>query len=157
MKRIPALLICCVAFVVSLQAQKSNKAEKDFLKALNAVLKKSPQQHWNYEGKMTIDSAFRISKDGIISVTVRYKTDSSFYRVRMEAPFNEVDELIQDMYLIFRFESKLVQVYESEPNSNELKPAYKLNMLHVGMLDDGDEKTLHKVQMLFSRLVNIQE
>jgi len=155
MKFIGLLLIAASLMYLPAAAQKADKSEKQFLKAINEVLRKSPHQHWNYEGnKMTIDSAFRISKDRVISVTVRYKTDSSFYRVRMAAPFDEIQDVMQDIYIIFQFDSKLVQVYESEPNSEVLKPAYRLSLLHVGMPDEGDEKTLPKVQRLFAGVVN---
>lgn len=154
MKQVYCLLIAAFILHVPALAQQKDKSEKKFLQALNQVLKKTPQQHWNYEGQMTIDTAFKISPDGILSVTVRYKTDSSFYRVRMAAPFEEIQDVVQDVYLIFQFDSKLVQVYESEPNSEVLKPAYRLPLLHVGVLEDGDEKTLSTVQRLFAELLN---
>jgi hypothetical protein len=85
LKRFFLFLLLCSSFVCHAQTKK--KSEQEFLKQLNSILKNSKQQHWAYEGNaMSIDSAFAINKEGILSVTVRYTSNTSFVRVRMTAP-----------------------------------------------------------------------
>jgi hypothetical protein len=93
MKKIILLITCFFSFILppAATAQAKQKAEKEFVGQLNHVLNISRQLHWAYEGNaMTIDSAFAINKEGVLSVTVRYTNDSSFTRVRMEAPVSKI-------------------------------------------------------------------
>lgn len=101
-------------------AQSKKKAEKEFVAALNSVLKNSKEQHWRYTGKMTIDSAFAINKEGILSVKVRYTDEGSVVITRMEAPVKNIQSVAYDLYLILEYETDEITVYESEVNSNGL-------------------------------------
>src|SRR6478752_3658048 len=102
MKMKTVLAFFCLCFILQspTQAQSKQKAEKEFLKQLNSILKNSKQQHWAYEGNvMSIDSAFAINKEGILSVTVRYTSDTSFVRVRLAAPVSKIDTVRYDLYM----------------------------------------------------------
>ena len=99
---------------VSLQAQSKQKAEKEFLAELNNILYKSRKQHSLYEGIMTVDSAFAINKEGILSVTLRYTNDSSYKRVRLQAPVKDISLVRYDLYLILEYTDKLVTYFESQ-------------------------------------------
>jgi len=117
-------------------AQTKQKAEKDFVKELNSILKTSKEQHWSYNGIMTIDSTFAINEKGVLSVAVRYRDDdSSVVRTRMEAPVNKISRIAYDLYLILEYKQDEVTVYESEVNSKELKETHKTNyfFLSVGV------------------------
>ena len=103
MKKSLLLITSCFLLTNVASAQSKQKAEKKFLKELNSIVRKSPSQHWGYDGVMTIDSAFAISKTGIISVTVRYTTDEFFMRARMEAPVSTISEVAYDLYLILKY------------------------------------------------------
>jgi len=140
-KLCPLFLILAFTAPYSSIAQSKQKAETDLLKQLNAILKVSGVQHWAYEGNMSIDSAFAIAKDGTLSVTVRYTTDSSFVRVRMTAPVAEISGVGYDLYLILEYKTPLVILYESDPNSMELKEAGKNTLFHIGLPEkDGEEQ-----------------
>lgn len=135
MKKQSFFLILCFSLLLQLssQAQSKKKDEKEFLKQLNTVLKKSKQQQWAFEDYvMTIDSAFAISKKGILSVTVRYTNDSSFVRVRTTAPLVKIEKIIYDLYLILVYKENVVTFYKSEPNSMELKEFNTYNWFHIG-------------------------
>jgi len=133
MKTVLAFFCLCFILQSPTKAQTKQKAEKEFLKQLNIALKNSKQQHSAYEGSvMTIDSAFAINKEGILSVTVRYTNDSSFVRTRMTAPVSKIDTVRYDFYLILEYKDTLVTFYQSDPGSNDLKETNKGGWFHVG-------------------------
>ena len=115
------VIISCFFISYSAVGQSKIRAEQQFLKALNTILKESKQQHWDYEGKMTIDTPFLISKTGILSVTVRYNDNDSIVRARMEAPIKKIKSVLYDLYLILDFEEPIVDVYTSKPGDILLK------------------------------------
>ena len=134
-------------------AQTKQKAEKDFLKELNSILKNAKEQHWKYKGIMTTDAAFAINKEGILSVTVRYNDDGNVVKTRMEAAVKNIKSVAYDLYLILVFKKDEVTVYESEVNSNELKELHKTNYFHIGLpLNDG-YKQQEKLQQLLDKLL----
>lgn len=113
-------------------AQSKTKAEKAFSKELNKVLAKSTQHDTGYEGVMSIDTPFAISKAGILSVTVRYTTDSAVKRVRLAAPVRGIKEVLYDLYLILEYATDVVTVYESENSNGAFKEIGKGNRFRVG-------------------------
>jgi hypothetical protein len=150
------LFICLVSFLLAptvATAQSKQKAEKEFLAHLNDILKDSDEQHWKYKGVMTIDSAFAINKEGILSVTVRYTDDTSFIRTRMEAPVKNIKWVAYDLYLILEYKKEEVTVYESEVNSNELKEISKTNYFHIGAPLPEDMKRQEKLQRLLDKVM----
>lgn len=134
-------------------AQSQQKAEKEFLAHLNNILKDSDEQHWKYKGVMTVDSAFAINKEGILSVTVRYTDDTSFIRTRMEAPVKNIKWVAYDLYLILEYKKEEVTVYESDANSNELKESFKTNYFHIGAPLPEDMKRQEKLQKLLDNVM----
>ena len=114
-------------------AQSKSKIQKKFLTELNTILKNTNQHHWNYEGKMKIDSAFQINKKGVLSVTVSYKTDSTSTKVKMEAPFNKIKSVDYDLYLILFFEENDVTISETFKENPERNNQYQTNLFHIGI------------------------
>ncbi len=145
------LLILLMPIIAS--AQTKQKAEKEFVAKLNSILKNSKEQHWKYTGVMTIDSAFAINKEGVLSVTVRYTDDASVVKTRMEAPVKKIKSVAYDLYLILEYKTDEVTVYESEVNSNELKQVDKTNYFHIGAPLKEGEKQQGKLQELLDKLL----
>jgi len=131
-------------------AQSKVKAEKEFLKELNDILKGSDNQHWEFDGKMVIDSPFTINSQGNLTATVKYTTDTSVIRVRTEAPVNKITFARQDVYVFLEYRDKSVMVYEQK-NNKDWSIRFKRTMLHLGMGDDGG-KQADKVQKKFDKL-----
>lgn len=134
-------------------AQTKQKAEKEFVAELNSILKKSKEQHWKYKGLITIDSAFAINKEGILSVTVRYNDEGSVVKTRMEAPLKNIQLVAYDLYLILVYKTDEVTVYESEENSSELKQVDKTNYFHIGAPAKDGYKQEEKLQGLLDKLL----
>lgn len=155
MRKLISLIVItgCYLFLNTATAQPQQKAEKDFLNQLNSILKNSRQQHWNFEGAMTIDSAFAINETGVLSVTVRYTNDTSFVRVRMAAPVNKIKGVAYDLYLILEYKDELVTFYASEPGSNELTEKGKTNLFHIGAPLPEDVKSQEKLQKALDKLL----
>ena len=156
MKMKTVLAFFCLCFILQspAQAQTKQKAEKEFLNQLNSILKKSKQQHWAYEGNvMSIDSAFAINKEGILSVTVRYTSDTSFVRVRLAAPVSRIDTVRYDLYMILEYKDHDVIIFESEPGSNELKEVNKSGLFHVGAPSPEDFVYHDKLQKALDNLL----
>jgi hypothetical protein len=149
MKKIFSLFITIFSLLLHQPAvaQSKQKAEKEFLKQLNTVLQHSKQQHWAYEGNaMTVDSAFAINKEGLLSVTVHYTSDSSFIRTRMTAPVSKIDKVLYDLYIILDCKDKPVTFYQSEPGSNELKEVNKGGRFHIGAPEPEDVRYREKLE-----------
>lgn len=153
MKTFLVFLSFCFSLTYSATAQPQKKVEKDFLNELNSILKKSPTQHWGYDGTMTIDSAFSISPTGILSVTVRYSYDSSFMRARMEAPVSKIIGIAYDLYLILEFTTDEVPVYRSDEGSNELKEISKTYYFHIGEPVGDGLREKEKIEKLLEKLL----
>lgn len=143
-----ATALCCLSHIAS--AQSKLKAEKDFLKELNDILKASPNQHWEFDGRMGIDSPFTINSQGNITITVRYTTATTVMRVRTEAPVNKITFVKQDVYVYLEYRDKSVTVYEQN-NNKDWSIKFKRNMLHLGIGDE-DGKQADKVQQKFDKL-----
>ena len=133
MKKTGVILGCLTMLIQLVNAQSKQQASANFIGELNSVLKSSPTHHWAYKGAMTIDSFFTIDPSGVLSVTVRYTNeDSSFLRVRMEAPVRKLKWVAYDLFLILECDGDYVTVYESKDNRKELKLASKTNLFHIG-------------------------
>jgi len=104
MKTITFLLLGILISFISI-AQPKKRAEKEFLNDLNAILVRSVAEH-NRDGadQTEIDSAFAISKDGILSLTLRTTSDSTVVVSRMQASLSRLSEVVLDVYLSLRFE-----------------------------------------------------
>lgn len=153
MKLLVLTVILSLIQPVSLQAQSKRKAQKEFLAELNTILKRSSRQRSGYAGTMTIDSAFAISKKGILSVTVRYTSNSRFVRVRTTAPVNKIDNLRYDLYMILEYKDPLVTFYESATDSNSLVETGKGGWFHVGAPLPEDIMYKEKLQAALDKLL----
>jgi hypothetical protein len=143
------VIISCFFISYSAVGQSKIKTEQQFLKALNTILKESKQQHWDFEGKMSIDTPFLISKKGILSVTVRYNDNGSIVRARMEAPIKKIKRVLYDLYLILDFEEPFVNIYTSKPGDILLQKTDSNQFFHIAApLKDGYKKEKQLQQLL---------
>ena len=126
-KTIFSLFILLFAFTFC-TAQMSKKNERKFLAELNSILKNSKEQHWAYKGKMKVESPFTIKNDTISSI-VSYKTDSTFLKIKMEAPFKKIVAVDYDLYIILRFAEE--EVFVTEINEKGEKYEFKNNLFHI--------------------------
>lgn len=152
MKFFPLILFAFFLFPGLSNAQSKAKIQKKFLAELNTIIKNSKEHHWNYSGEMSVDSAFAINKNGILSVTVSYKTDSSSTRVRMEAPVNKIKSVDYDRYLILFFKENEVTVFESEKGSTVQMEPFKTNLFHIGIPSKDGFYERQKLQDLLEKL-----
>jgi hypothetical protein len=144
------IFFCLIIFPFLVAAQTKHKAEKGFLHSLNAVLNKSDQIHWAYDGKMSIDTPFYINQTGILSVTVNYNTESGTYKVRMTAPINKIQNVIQDEYIILVYPQNDVAVFETD-QTGQWNKAGERNLFHIGRVRDKG-LLFKKVQQAFINL-----
>ncbi|MCP9752333.1 hypothetical protein [Ferruginibacter sp. HRS2-29] len=130
----PFLLLVCLSFSLALTAQTKQKAEAAFVAELNDIIRHSTQQHWAFEGeKMTVDTAYAISKAGILSVTISYrKEDGAVTITRTEAPVNKIRRVAYDLYLILEFDGKEVSTYTANNGSTVLRATEKTDYFHIG-------------------------
>jgi len=132
--------------------------EQRFVDKLNQILLTTPHMDWKFEGKMKIDSMFSVNENGMLSVTLRYIKDSSFYKVRMEAPLNKIHSIDQDIYIILLFKEKDVKLYISDISNETLVYRENINMFHIGEPADGAEQSLLKeLQNLYSSIRLIED
>ena len=131
-KIIHLVIFLTVAQFSSVLAQSKTKSEKIFVQELNTVLKNSKRHASNYEDKMTIDTLFAINKEGILSVTLRYTNDSSYKRVRLQAPVKDISLVLYDLYVILEYTNELVTYFESPWGSEVLYETGKGERFHVG-------------------------
>lgn len=153
----PALLIVfLIALSFSSFAQKSKpqkKAEKEFLSQLNKIIsQKNVQHHWLYEEPYTVVQPFQIDTAGILSVTIRYTTDSSWFLHRMEMPVKSIVGIAWDMYVIIESEKENVKVLESKPNSSLLKETFPRNIFHIAIVADDNPKVADKLRKSWAKL-----
>lgn len=102
--------------------------------------------------EMTLDSAFAISKKGILSVMVRYTNDSSFIRVRTTAPLAKIEKIIYDLYLILVYKENVVTFYKSEHNNMELIEFNTSSWFHIRAPMSEDLKCQEKLQLALDNL-----
>ncbi len=136
-------------------AQSKVKAEAAFVAELNNILNNSTQHHWAYEGeKMTIDSAFAISKNGILSVTISYVNDEEKKTItRIEAPVNKITSVAYDLYLILEFKEAVVNNFYASDGSTVLKASETDDYFHIGAPFPEDPQRQIKLQKLLDDLL----
>ncbi len=137
----------------SAQSPAQKKPEQAFLAELNNILINSKEQHWAYTGAMTVDSAFTISKNGELTVTVRYKDNDEVVVSRMAAPMKEAKWVEYDLYIILQFNGDVVSSFETEKNGTIFKELEKTNYFHIGVpFYDGYERK-EKIQKMLKELL----
>lgn len=110
-----SLLFLALSLNAYPQTHKAEHSEKKWTAYLNNILKHSESIHWAYKDRpMTIDSAFAINSEGILSVTVRYhNADSGYYRVRWAVPVTRLTKATEDLYYVYESAPDAVQVFET--------------------------------------------
>ena len=103
---------------------------------------------------MTIDSAFAINARGVLSVTVKYATDTSVIRARMEAPVSQIKGVAYDLYLILEYTDEVVTMFYSESEGSELKETGKSHLFHIGEPKKGGSDKQEKLQKALDNLLN---
>ena len=116
------------------------KAAAVFTKILNdAAVVYPPELSYLTEAGAKIESSFRISESGILSVTFRYPVENSFTLYRLTAPVSALKAVFYDEYLGLEFDGNVVKIEESEKGSRELKESNTLSLFHVAKPGDGPE------------------
>ena len=148
MKHIIFILVLVFA-QINISAQTKQQAEKSFVRELNKIIKNSDEHHWGYEGKMLIEKPFSIDDKGILSVAVRYVTDSSNVQVQMEAPIYKAKYVLYDYYLILEYADEDVTVKDSE-NGNTT--SFKNDLFHLGAPRNGYKKK-DELQLMLDKIL----
>lgn len=156
MKKCYSLLwVLCTFVFTSTFAQQSAvnpgsraKAAIQFTRLLTeAATVYPPQLSYLTESGAKIESAFRISEDGILSVTFRYPVENSYTLYRLTAPVSAIKAVFYDYYIGLEFNSEVVRISESEKGSKELKENNTLSMFHIAKPGDGPQGDRLRVRM----------
>lgn len=124
------------------------KAAIQFTKLLNeAATIYPPQLSYLTESGAKIESSFRISEDGILSVTFRYPVENSFTLYRLTAPVSAIKSVFYDYYIGLEFDGSVVTIAESDKGSRELKENNSLSLFHIAKPGDGPEGERLKARM----------
>ncbi len=149
------ILLLCLTMPLVCYAQPKQKAEKEFVNLLNSVWKNSPEHHWSYDGSVSLDSAFAISAQGILSITFRYTPDSAVTKIMsMKVPVNSIREVGYDHYFVLLTDDYVVRVYEAESDQRVLDEKEKDNILHIGTPREGEDgyKLVSRLQKSLDKL-----
>ena len=131
-------------------SNKTISARDKFINKLNLVLSTTSKMDWKFDGVMKVDTPFYVNNSGLLSFTVRYKTDSTFYRVRMEAPIGKITSIDLDIFLILFYKDNDVNVYISELGDERLIFRNKSQMIHVGEPRfSGNNEFLNEIRDLY--------
>ena len=136
--------VAIVLSQVSAFAQSKQIAERAFLKELNAVLSTKATAIFDKGVIMLVDSVFTINQMGELAVTVRHKTDTSFYRIRRLIAVNKIKDVTQDRFILLASDNA-ASIFSSDTNSEALLFRGQQDLLHVGVKED-NFKTLEKLK-----------
>lgn len=109
MKKILIALFCLTVFYG--QAQEA-KNYRPLLKNLNKMLKEAEEFSWMYSPDFDIIQPYKVDKDGNLSVIIRGKAEDVEYTHKYEAPLNDIDDFVMDVYYVISFKSESVIVWE---------------------------------------------
>lgn len=116
------------------------KAAIQFTKLLDeAATVYPPQLSYLTEAGAKIESSFRISEDGILSVTFRYPVENSYTLYRLSAPVSAIKAVFYDYYIGLEFDGSVVTIAESDKGSRELKENNTLSLFHIAKPGDGPQ------------------
>ncbi|MFZ4770980.1 MAG: hypothetical protein ACOYLO_12435 [Ferruginibacter sp.] len=149
------LLLCFVFsfFALTSNAQAPPKAALEFVKLLNKIAyHTSVPSPWEFEGKFSMDSAYAISKTGLLSTTFRYTTDTSVLRIRMTVAVADIRDIFYDYYIGLVCYSDAVTIYEATSSSSTLIESGKNYLFHVGISDYEGEKQQEQLQKILVQL-----
>ncbi|WP_339070971.1 hypothetical protein [Chitinophaga sp. 212800008-4] len=140
------LLLCLLLGISGLRASAQApdnagtraKAAAVFTKLLNdAAAAYPPRLSYLTEAGARIESPFRVTEEGILSVTFRYQVDNSFTLYRVSAPVSAIKEVFCDDYLGLEFTAPVVKIAESEKGSRELVESNTLALFHIAKPGEG--------------------
>ena len=140
------------------KSSQQKKIEKKFLKQLNVIINNGhPQHHWSTESRYTVAQPFAIDDSGVISVTLRYTNDTSWYLHRMQMPMSALKGIVWDIYAIMDVidSENAVTVLESEPGQTKLKEVERRYLFHIAAVED--EKIITDLQKTCSKLLPFYE
>jgi hypothetical protein len=140
--------------VLTIPLLKSNaQAPLEFVKLLNDIAyHTSAPSPWQVEGKFSIDSAYAISKSGLLSTTFRYTSDTSILRIRMTVAVADIRDIFYDYYIGLVCYSDAVTIYEATSSSSALIESGKNYLFHVGISDYEGEKQQEQLQKMLVQL-----
>ena len=151
MKCITTIIIA----LITLNTFAQNDAKyKPLLKALNDIINNTNSSHWAYTDRFTVQQPFKVDQQDVLSVILRYTTDSSYYLVKRFAPVDILIEVISDEFIVLKFNSKVVGLSISPANSEKLRlTVEKFNYMHVGIPIDNDADRISKaLQKIIGKL-----
>ncbi|MEZ2442954.1 hypothetical protein AB6805_14615 [Chitinophaga sp. RCC_12] len=124
------------------------KAAAVFTKILNdAAAVYPPELSYLTEAGAKIESSFRVSEDGILSVTFRYPVETSYSLYRLSAPVSSIKGVFYDYYIGLEFDGPVVHIAESDKGSRELKENNTLALFHIAKPGDGPPGEKLKVRI----------
>jgi hypothetical protein len=138
MKCILPVIVILLAAPAS--SQVNQHAAQSFIAALNNLVTHTTSQHWEYEAPFTIDSAFHLNGDSL-TATFRYKTDTSFFRIRYAASIRNIVRIEHDIYLSMVYKRNEVQMYQ-QTGEGPWEYSGSRNLYHIGMVATEDQQKL---------------
>lgn len=141
------LLLCCLAATIPLAAQGPNRelAEKELLKTLQEALELAMDSIPPEDPTFSIDTAFAIDDNGILSLTLRFKNkgkDSSFYLQRYAVPLRLISNVFYDVYIGLESYNDAIYVRRSKKNTTTFNQYALINLWHIGILPEDKAKEL---------------
>ena len=149
-------LLLSIVFTITVycsNAQAPPKAALEFVELLNDIAyHTSTPSPWQFEGKFSIDSAYAISKSGLLSTTFRYTSDTSILRIRMTVAIADIRDIFYDYYIGLVCYSDAVTISEASSSSSTLIESGKNYLFHVGISDYEGEKQQEQLQKMLVQL-----
>jgi len=141
------LLLSCLTASLSLAAQGPNRelAEKEFLKILQQALEIGINNTHPEDPACSVDTAFAIDDNGILSLTLRFKNndrDSSFYLQRYTVPLRLVSHVFYDEYIGLECYNDAVYVRRTKKNTTAYNQYALMNLWHIGIIPEDKAKEL---------------
>lgn len=153
MKNKLLLFIVLTIPLLKSNAQAPPKAALEFVQILNDIAyHTSAPSPWQFEGKFSIDSAYAISKSGLLSTTFRYTSDTSILRIRMTVAVADILDIFYDYYIGLVCYSDAVTIYEATSSGSALIESGKKYLFHVGISDNEGEKQQEQLKKMLVQL-----
>jgi hypothetical protein len=133
------LLLCCIMASFRLVAQGLNRelAKKELLKTLQQALEVGIDQTDPEDPKCSIDTAFAINENGILSLTLRFQNNnSSFYIQRYTVPLPLVSNVFYDVYIGLESYNNAIYIRRTKKNTTNFNQYALTNLWHIGKLPE---------------------
>ena len=157
MKLIISIVINFIAFSAFCQ---NAEDYKPLLKKLNNMLENAEEFNYNFAPGFTVLQPYQIDEKGILSVIIKGNWDGEELTRKYEAPFNDIDDFVRDVYLVLTFKSESVTV--AELNNGKWETVSNIDFFHLGRPSDSDATPVtmairHELKMLVPGLKNEYE